>query len=234
MTILPMGQSWSRSLHAVAAGALLALGVVGCTAAAPMATPATSSSPPTTVDAETEPTETPSASPVVADTVLISADAIRVTDAANTVILELPYSTSTADAITALSSVLGETPTTSVTPESVCADETTVTRWGGLRFLTPGGFAAGPGAQFVVVADGPTTAGGVTIIGSPGITVGEPISSVEVLASVRTTRHEGFVSIVAEPNGGYFGDDEAWGLTGSGANGVITQIGGPFYFYYDC
>jgi len=212
--------------------AFLAL-VAGC--AAPAAPVASAPSPIATV--APTPTSTPTASaPAVVPPamVIVAARGVIVVDAANTILVEVPFSTAPTVAIDQLSDALGENPTALIEPASSCLDETTITRWGGLRLDTPPSFAAIASAQFTAGADGPTTGAGVPIVAGPGFAVGEPVSSLASLASVRTIDGGSFVSIVAELNGSSFDDPEAWGIRGFGTGGAIERFGAPLYYYYDC
>lgn len=223
----------SRAARAVLLLSAAVAVVSGC--AAPAAPVASTPSPTATVAPTPTSTPTPSAPPAVpAGQVIVSSTGIVVIDTAGDTLVEVPFSTAPTVAIDQLSDALGENPTALIEPASSCLDETTITRWGGLRLDTPPSFAAIASAQFTAGADGPTTGGGVPIVAGPGFAVDEPVSSVASLASVRTIDGGSFVSIVAELNGASFDDPDAWGIRGFATGGIIEQFGAPLYYYYDC
>ena len=217
---------------AIFASALVAV-VSGCAAAAPPV--ATTPSPTATVASTPTASPTPSAAPgVPAGLVIVASRGVIVVDTAGETLVEVPFSTGPQEAIDQLSEALGESPTALIEPAGTCSDETTVTRWGGLRLDTPPGIAAIDGALFTAGADSATRAGGVPVVAGPGFAVGQPISAATSLASVRTIDNGSFVSIVAELNGPSFDDPEAWGIRGFATGGIIEQFGAPLYYYYDC
>jgi hypothetical protein len=222
-----------RSARAVVLLSAAVAVIAGC--AAPASPVASTPSPTTTLAPAPTSTPTPSAPPTVpAGLVIVASRGVIVVDTAGETLVEVPFSTAPTVAIDQISDALGENPTALIEPADSCLDETTVTRWGGLRLDTPPSFAAIDSAQFTAGADGPETGGGVPIIAGPGFAVDEPISSVSSLASVRTIDGGSFVSIVAELNGSSFDDPEAWGIRGFATGGVIEQFGAPLYYYYDC
>lgn len=223
----------ARTARWATLSALLVAIAAGC--AAPAAPVASTPSPTASVAPTPTTSPTPTPSPAVpAAMVIVAARGVIVVDAANTTLVEVPFSTAPSVAIDQLSDALGENPTALIEPADSCLDETTITRWGGLRLDTPPSFAAIAGAQFTAGSDGPLTAGGVPIVAGPGFAVGEPVSAATRVASVRTIDNGSFVSIVAEWNGASYDDPEAWGIRGFATGGVIQQFGAPVYFYYDC
>ena len=219
--------SW-RTAPALLSIALSTLVIAGCAGPTPVATPAADATPSATA------TPTPTPEPAPAALITIAAEGVTVTDAGGVVLLQLAYSVDPDTALTQLSEALGETPTALVEAGTVCSAETTVSTWGGMHLYDPPGFAAGPGAMFLISVDGVSTAAGVPVVASAGFSVGEAVATVAGLGGVSTVDYGDWVSVYSDLQVASFEDPEAWGVSSFARGGAIERFSAPAYFYYDC
>lgn len=217
-----------RTAHALLSIMLSTLVIAGCAGPTPVATPAAETTPTATAEA------TPTPEPAPAALVTVAAAGVTVTDTDGVVLLQLAYSVDPDTALAQLSEALGETPTALVEAGTVCAAETTVSSWGGMHLYDPPGFAAGPGAMFLVSVDGVSTAAGVPIVTSAGFSVGDAIASVAALGGVSTVDNGDWISVYSDVQVANLDDPDAWGLSSFAQGGTIARFSAPAYLYYDC
>lgn len=219
-----------RTAPALLSIVLSTLVIAGCAGPTPVATPAADATP----TASSEATPTPTPEPAPAALITVAAKGVTVTDTDGVVLLQLAYTVDPDTALTQLSEALGETPTALVEAGTVCSAETTVSSWGGMHLYDPPGFAAGPGAMFLMTVDGASTTGGIPIVASAGFSVGDAIASVAALGGVSTVDNGGWISVYSDLQVASVDDPEAWGVSSFAQSGAIVQFSAPAYFYYDC
>lgn len=213
----------------VSAMALLAL--AGCTPSA--AVPASSSVPAAQASSAT-PSATPTPTPTSeALTIVLDADALVVRDASGATVHSYPYAAGATDAITELTSLLGDPVSTTYVPPGKCWSNMTTVRWDTLRLMY---YGQDPATTQLFLLDAVNTPPSTVEITTPhGAHVGDSWPAYFATVSDHLTEsadYQGqhFISVVDST-----GTDGVRSGTIVGAvDGVISTVAAPSSLDADC
>jgi hypothetical protein len=221
---------------------LAALTLLALSACGPGTPPVGSSSPtPSTIPSATAistPTPTPTVTPAPereAETVILTALTVVVLGDDGSTLADVAFATTTAaDAVAALTDVLGA-PTTSTVAEAYCVAATTKYDWGGLILTDPAAVTAAYGSLFSVLFTGSATTDGVGLQGPFAVAVG--MTKAAVLAAAPGTtfndRGSGFGTIALDA-GDASPAENAWGTVAYLNSGIVSGIDSPVYHFGEC
>lgn len=211
---------------------LLGLTACGPTPSGPTPGPSTSAS------------ALPSGTPTVAPTpvvspaaVIVDRDSVSVVDAGSTVIIDIPFSTDPATAVSQLNDAIDLVGTSSTLPAASCFHERQKMTWGGLSFIWGDDWQRAPGALFLASVSGPESASGIAVTIPSGQSVGS--SGPGVLAANPSAHYDDFGSWIGlhydvATGAPATNPDAYYGGYALIEGGILKSFSSPINYEYDC
>lgn len=230
--------SMPRPVRSARAGAVLALtlsvllGTAAC-AGAPTAEPSASSP----AEPRPEPSVTASSAPVTS-LVLVDGDSVTVRRSDDSTVVDVPFTTAAADAVTQLSDALGEAPETDVVDDDPCTPILDRSSFGGLHiWSSTEGIRKPAGAQFYVTVDGSETADGLPIVIPSGQSVGDDAAEV-MEANVESPSFDGggWIDLHVDVVSGTADSEpsEYYGAYAQVKDDELAFVSSPTFYFFDC
>lgn len=184
------------------------------------------------------PSPIPGEEPVPAPSaIIVDGDSVSVTASEGGILVDIPFTTEPAAAVTQLNDAIGLVATVSTLPATGCFHERQQATWGGLSFIWGEDWQRAPGALFLASSLGPETTSGLKVTLPSGQWIGA--TEAEVVTgnpSAPLIDNGGWKELHYDIVSGAAGGDPDtyFGAYAQIDGGVLTSFASPIHYFYDC